>query len=94
MKRILGVCCLLLLVATAAFAASAKERRFIYKGMSEGEVLEKVGPPDYESFDTESGAVETVKRWIYFPTPDDWETITTVVLRRGQVVEVTREISR
>jgi hypothetical protein len=94
MKRILGACCLLLLVSSALWAASAKERRFIYVGMSEGEVLEKVGAPDYESYDTADGAGETVKRWIYFPTPDDWETITTVVLRRGKVIQVMREISR
>jgi hypothetical protein len=94
MKRILGVCCLLLLIASGVLAASAKERRFICPGMSEGEVLEKVGAPDHESFDTGDGANETVKRWVYFPTADDWETITTVVLWRGKVVEVTREISR
>ena len=94
MKRIMGVCCLLLLIASAVLAASAKERRFIYVGMSEGEVLEKVGRPDSESFDSGGGAKETVKRWIYLPVPDDPQTITTVVLKNGKVIQVTREISR
>lgn len=94
MKKIVGVCCLLLLFASAAFAAGAKERRFICKGMSEGEVLQKIGKPDSESFDTGGEATETVKRWIYLPAPDDPQTITTVVLKKGKVIEVTREISR
>jgi len=87
-------CFLLMLVTFVVFAASAKERRFVFVGMSEGEVLEKVGKPDYESIDTGANAAETVKRWIYFPTKDDPETITTVVLCRGKVIQVTREISR
>jgi hypothetical protein len=94
MKRTVGVFLLLLLIASAAFAASPKERRFIYVGMSEGAVLEKVGRPDSESFDSGGGAKETVKRWIYFPAEGDPETITTVVLKNGQVIQVTREISR
>jgi hypothetical protein len=94
MKRIAGVCFLLLLIAAAAFAASAKERRFVYVGMSEGEVLEKIGRPDSESFDSGGGAKETVKRWIYFPAEGDPQTITTVVLKTGRVIQVIREISR
>jgi hypothetical protein len=94
MKKIVGACFLLLLIASMVLAASAKERRFVYVGMSEGEVLEKVGKPDYESIDTGANAVETIKRWVYFPTKDDPETITTVVLKMGKVIQVTREISR
>ena len=94
MKKLMGVCFLLLLFASAVLAASAKERRFICVGMSEGEVLEKVGKPDSESFDSGNGALETVKRWIYLPTQDDPQTITTVVLKNGKVIQVTREISR
>jgi len=94
MKNLLGVCCLLLLFASAALAASAKERRFISVGMTEGQVLEKIGKPDKESFDSGGGATETVKRWIYLPAPDDPQTITTVVLKNGRVIDVTREISR
>lgn len=94
MKKLVGMCCLLLLFAAAAFAQSAKERRFICKGMSEGEVLAKIGKPDSESFDTGSEAIKTIKRWIYLPCADDPQTVTTVVLKSGRVIEVTREISR
>ena len=94
MKKLIGACFLLLLFASAAFAQSAKERRFISKGMTEGAVLEKIGKPDSESFDTGTEAKVIVKRWIYLPVPDDPETITTVVLKNGLVTEVTREISR
>jgi hypothetical protein len=94
MRRIVGVSFLLLLVAFSIVAASASERRFIRKGMSEGEVLDKIGIPDSESFDTGCAAAETVKRWIYLPTEGDEQTITTVVLKKGKVIEVTREVSR
>ena len=94
MRKIVGVCCLLLLLASAAFAASAKERRFICKGMTEGEILDKIGKPDSESIESGGGATETVKTWIYLPVPDDPQTITTVVLKNGKVIEVTRKISR
>ena len=94
MRKMAGVCCLLLLFASAVFAASAKERRFISKGMTEGEVLAKIGKPDSESVESGGGAKETVKRWIYLPVPDDPQTITEVVFKNGKVIEVTRKISR
>jgi ribosomal protein S8E len=75
-------------------AASPKERKFISEGMSEGEVLDKIGEPDSESFDSGDGATETVKRWIYLPTEGDPQMVTTVVLKKGAVIEVTREVSR
>lgn len=37
------------LIATSLFAADAAERKFIREGMSEGEVLLKLGKPDSES---------------------------------------------
>ena len=94
MKRIIGVCFVLLLMASLAFASSPKERRFICVGMSEGEVLQKIGRPDSESIDSGGAAKETVKRWIYLPAEGDPQTITTVVFKNGQVFQVTREISR
>jgi hypothetical protein len=93
MRRLLAAV-LSLLVASSALAASASERKFIREGMSEGEVLVKIGKPDSESVDSGGGATETVKRWIYLPAPGDPQTITTIVLRNGKVVEVTRQISR
>ena len=61
--------------------------------MSEGEVLMKIGKPDSESVDTGGGATVAVKRWIYLPTAGDQQTLTTVVLRDGKVIEVTRKVS-
>ena len=73
------------LIATAVFAADASERKFIQAGMSEGEVLVKIGKPDSESNVTGGGTVIAVKKWIYLATPDDQQTITMVTIRNGKV---------
>jgi len=85
---------LLALTATSAFAADASERKFIKEDMSEGEVILKIGRPDDESIDTGEDAKYVVKRWIYFPAPHDTQTLTTITLRNGHVVDVQREITR
>ena len=82
------------IAATSALAADASERRFIREGMSEGELIMKVGRPDSESVDSGGGSAVTVKRWIYFPTSGDPQTVTTLTIRDGRVVEVDRQISR
>ncbi len=82
------------IAATSALAADASERRFIREGMSEGELIMKVGRPDSESVDSGGGSAVTVKRWIYFPAPGDPQTVTTVKIREGKVVEVAREVAR
>jgi hypothetical protein len=93
--RLPGLYALLFLAAaSSAFAADIGERRFIREGMSEGEVLLKIGKPDMTSEDTGGGAQVTRKRWIYLPASGDSQTLTTVVLEKGKVVEVSREISR
>jgi hypothetical protein len=84
----------LFFLASSTFAADASERRFIRDGMSEGEVVMKVGRPDSESVDTGGGAKVTVKRWMYFPAPGDPQTVTTLTIREGKVVEVSRQFSR
>jgi len=61
--------------------------------MSEGEVLMKIGKPDSESVDSGGGATVTVRRWIYLPASGDQQTTTTIVLRNGKVIEVTRQVS-
>ena len=94
MKRIVGAVLLLFAALWTAYASDPKERRFITAGMSEGEVLARIGRPDTESQDTGNGAAETVKRWIYLPAPGDDQTTTTVVLKRGEVIDVIREITR
>lgn len=81
-------------VASSALAADAADRRFIREGMSEGEVLMKIGRPDSESTDTGGGSTIAVKRWMYFPAPGDPQTMTTLTIREGRVVEVNRQVSR
>jgi hypothetical protein len=93
MKRIAPVALLLLFWISTALGADASERRFIREGMSEGDVLMKIGKPDSESVDTGGGAKVTVKRWIYLPTSGDQQTMTTLVLKDGKVIEVHRKVS-
>jgi len=81
-------------VASCALAADASDRRFIREGMSEGEVIMKIGRPDSETADTGGGSQVTVKRWMYFPAYGDSQTITTLTIREGKVVEVSRQIAR
>jgi hypothetical protein len=92
MRAIALAAFLMMCAISSAFAADAAERRFIRDGMSEGEVLMKIGKPDSESFDTGGGATTTIKRWIYLPTPRDQQTMTTVVLQNGKVIEVERKV--
>lgn len=82
------------LVATLAVAADAADRKFIREGMSEGEVVMKIGRPDSESADSGGGSQVAVKRWVYFPARGDSQTITTLTIREGKVVEVDRQVSR
>jgi Protein of unknown function (DUF2845) len=81
-------------LASSALAADAAERKFVRAGMSEGEVLMKIGRPDSESTDTGGGSKIAVKRWVYFPAPSDPQTVTTLTMREGRVVEVSRDVSR
>ena len=89
----LSVLCLAF-TAFAALAADVGERRFIQDGMSEGQVLMKIGKPDSESEDSGGGAKIKEKTWVYFPAPGDSQTLTTLVPREGKVIRVTRTVSR
>ena len=89
----LAILCLAF-VASSALAAGASDRRFIREGMSEGEVVMKIGRPDSETVDTGGGSQITVKRWMYFPASGDPQTITTITIREGRVVEVDRQVAR
>ena len=91
-KIVLAALCLA--VSACALAANADDRRFIRTGMSEGEVLMKIGKPDSKSEVSGGGARVTVQRWIYMPTAGDSQTITTIVMKNGQVEEVDRQVAR
>jgi hypothetical protein len=67
----------------------AGERKFVRSGMSEGEVLRRLGRPDVTSGDRRSG-----RRWAYLPRPGDPDTMTTLTLQGGNVVDVGRKVVR
>lgn len=62
------------------------ERRHLHTGMSEGEVLARVGPPNATTGQKNAKLV----RWTWFPVEGDPETVTTVTLSSGIVVNVDR----
>lgn len=92
--RIAGLLALLVFVVGTAFGYDINERRFIREGMSEGEVVTKIGPPDRETAMTGSEGVVTQKQWFYFPAPGDSQTLTIITILSGQVTAVERRISR
>ena len=72
----------------AKHAGSAAERRYVSEGMSEGEVLARLGTPDLKS-----GRGRTM-RWTYLPAPTDRQTVTVLRFEDGEVVGVERRILR
>jgi hypothetical protein len=74
----------------SAMAGDASERKFIRTGMSEAEVLAKLGQPDM----TVGGKNGNPARWTYMPAPGDPEMITSVTLSKGTVTEVDRKAVR
>lgn len=68
--------------------ADPQQRRFLHAGMSEGEVIARVGQPDVKT-KTRRGV-----RWTYLPVAEDTGTMTTVTFERGAVAEIERKIIR
>ena len=64
------------------------QRKFIVPGMSEGEVVARIGSADM----TSGGKGRKTSRWSYLPAPGDPQTITTVVFDYGKVIEVERKV--
>ncbi len=69
-------------------AGSTADRKFITPGMSEAEVVAKIGNPDI----TGNGRGRKSSRWSYLPTAGDPQTITTIVFESGRVIEVERKV--
>lgn len=69
----------------------ASERRFLHQGMSDAEVLARIGPPDIKTGNTDS---RSGARWSYLPTDGDPGTITTLRFQSGQVTQIERTPSR
>jgi hypothetical protein len=69
----------------------ASERRFLHQGMSDAEVIARIGPPDIKTGNTDS---RSGARWSYLPTDGDPGTITTLHFQSGQVTQIERTPSR
>jgi len=70
--------------------ADVAQRKFILPGMSEGEVVARIGNPDM----TSGGKGRKTSRWSYLPAPGDPQTITNVVFDYGIVIEVERKVMK
>ncbi|UCD70899.1 MAG: hypothetical protein JSW70_07815 [Syntrophobacterales bacterium] len=55
----------------------------IQRGMSEAEVLVRLGPPDHESFEGFSPNNLLIKSFFYFSEPCRSQDITTVIMLKG-----------
>lgn len=73
--------------AEAPRVGDAKDRRHLRVGMSEGEVLARVGPSDFTT-----GRGGRNARWTFMPAPADPDTITVLLFETGRVVEVERTV--
>jgi hypothetical protein len=68
----------------------AAERKHIRSGMSEAEVLARLGRPDV----TNAGGNRKGTRWTYLPASGDPDTITSLVFANGVVTNVERKLFR
>jgi hypothetical protein len=66
------------------------ERKFLRAGMTETEVLYKIGRPDVEL----SGRRKGGQQWSYMPIAGDPDTLTTVTFAGGKVDRVDRKVVR
>jgi Domain of unknown function (DUF4124) len=77
-------------IKTRDATGNVHERRFIRIGMSQAEVLQRIGRPDVDARNQHGKG----HRWSYLPRSGDPDTITTVTLVDGRVAEVERKIVR
>ncbi len=76
--------------AAPARSGNAADRRFLQAGMSEAEVIQKVGRADVEDKGNSNARV----RWTYMPTTGDPDTLTTLTFVGGKVTSVERKAVR
>jgi hypothetical protein len=74
-------------------SGNASERRFIHTGMSEAEVLRRIGKPQVDGHVGRKQGKDG-KHWSYLPAAGDPDTITTLTIVGGQVANVERKIVR
>ncbi|HTS20641.1 MAG TPA: hypothetical protein VMN79_02420 [Casimicrobiaceae bacterium] len=65
------------------------ERKFLRMGMTEAEVLHRIGKPD-----TRAGSGRSERQWSYLPVAGDADTLTTVTFVGGTVSRVERRVVR
>jgi uncharacterized protein DUF4124 len=78
-------------IARRGRTGNAAERRFIHAGMSEAEVIMRIGRPDVHAKGHGKGAG---RQWSYLPTAGDEQMLTTVTFAGGKVVDVERHMAR
>jgi hypothetical protein len=88
------VCALLALSAPFTLAIDARERGFIDEGMTEAEVLSRIGKPDYEGFIMNVRGRPEVKVWTYMPHYRDPQTLTIITFNARIVEKIDRQIVR
>ena len=69
---------------------NAAERKFLRTGMTEAEVLQKIGRPDTQA----NARRKEGRQWSYLPVADDVDTLTTVTFVGGKVSSVERKVVR
>jgi hypothetical protein len=74
--------------AKSSRRGDAAERAHLRAGMSQGEVLARLGEPDTRA----GGKGNRHARWTYLPAPGDPETITTLIVANGVLVEIDRKV--
>jgi hypothetical protein len=72
----------------AGLVGDAAERMHVRLGMSEAEVLAKLGHPDMTVGNKNAAA----PRWTYLPAPGDPETVTTLSFAKGTLVDIERKV--
>ena len=84
-SSVLAMAALVAILASPISAGQVDLREFgmIERGMSEAEVLVRLGPPDHESFEGYSRHKLLIKSYFYFSEPGRHQDITTVIKFEG-----------
>lgn len=94
MKWVQAMVTISILVGTTSANAGMlpfKKHRLLIRGMTAGEVLYRVGPPDFRQLRDRYWTNKQV--WYYIPTPEDrdpWQTIIRFDVR-GRIQRIDRE---
>jgi hypothetical protein len=77
-------------------SGKAAERRFIRTGMSESEVIRRIGKPEVDTRGSRKQGKQSKegKHWSYLPAAADPDTITTLTIVGGLVANVERKVVR